>query len=62
MLIIQCANCGSLLLSKKEQKTKTCIYCKRRLVIDKVKKIGTAKNAFEATKILQKLKIKKRFS
>lgn len=58
MLIIQCTYCGNLLLSKIGQKTKTCIYCKRRLVIDKVKKIYKAKNAYEATKIIQKLKKK----
>ncbi|MCW3997664.1 MAG: DUF1922 domain-containing protein [Candidatus Bathyarchaeota archaeon] len=62
MLIIECGCCGGLLLSSKDQKTKTCIYCGTRIMVFKAKKLGIAKNAYEASKILKKFKTKKRFT
>jgi DNA-directed RNA polymerase subunit M/transcription elongation factor TFIIS len=62
MLIIECNRCGGLLLSSKDQKTKTCIYCGTIIMVYKSKKLGSAKNAYEAAKTLRKFKTKKRFS
>jgi DNA-directed RNA polymerase subunit RPC12/RpoP len=62
MLIIECRRCGGLLLSSKNQKTKTCTYCGIRIMVYKAKKLGSAKNSYEASKTLRKFKTKKRFS
>jgi DNA-directed RNA polymerase subunit RPC12/RpoP len=51
-----CSRCGGLLLAKKEQKTRTCPYCGSKVALDKAKKIASAENAYEASKILRKLK------
>ena len=56
VLIIVCSGCGGLLLAKAEQKTRTCPYCGVKVVPGKAKKIATAENAHEASKILRKLK------
>jgi DNA-directed RNA polymerase subunit RPC12/RpoP len=61
MLIIECNRCGGLLLSSKDQKTKNCIYCGSRIMVYKAKKLGLAKNAYEASNMLKKFKTKKRF-
>ena len=59
--IIECNHCHGLLLANKNQKTKTCTYCNTRLLLYKVKKIGYAKNAFDASIIIKNLKQKKGF-
>jgi len=55
-LIVVCRKCGGLLLARAEQKTRTCPYCGSKVVLDKAKKIASAGNAYEASKILRKLK------
>lgn len=59
--IIECSKCHGLLIAGKNQKTKICTYCNTRLLIYKVKKVGHAKNAFEASIIIKNLKQKKGF-
>ena len=61
-LIIVCSRCGGLLLSNADQKTKACIYCGSRFIVNKAKKLATAKDALEASKILQQIKRKKKFN
>jgi DNA-directed RNA polymerase subunit RPC12/RpoP len=55
-LIVVCGKCGRLLLAKAEQKTRTCPYCGFKVLVDKAKKVASAKNAYEASEILRKLK------
>ncbi len=55
-LIVVCRKCGGLLLAKAEQKTRTCPYCGFKVLVDKAKKIASAKNVYEASEILRKLK------
>jgi DNA-directed RNA polymerase subunit RPC12/RpoP len=55
-LIVVCGKCGGLLLAKAEQKTRTCPYCGFKVLVDKAKKIASAKNVYEASEILRKLK------
>jgi len=56
VLIITCNKCGGLLLAKAEQKTRTCPYCGLKLDLNKAKKIASAENSLEASRILRKLK------
>ena len=55
-LIVVCGRCGGFLLARAEQKTRTCPYCGSKVVLEKAKKIASAENAYEASKILRKLK------
>jgi DNA-directed RNA polymerase subunit RPC12/RpoP len=55
-LIVACGKCGGFLLAKAEQKTRTCPYCGFKVLVEKTKKVASAKNAYEASEILRKLK------
>jgi len=59
-LVILCPECGKLLLAKSEQKTRTCPYCQKRIVIYKAIKVAKAKTAREASIIIQEIKKKSR--
>jgi len=61
-LIIVCSRCGGLLLSNADQKTKSCQYCGIRIIVEKAKKLASAKTALEASKILKKIKTKNKFN
>jgi DNA-directed RNA polymerase subunit RPC12/RpoP len=54
--VVACSRCGGLLLAKADQKTRTCPYCGSKIVLDGAKKVASAEDAFEASKILRKLK------
>jgi len=60
--IIVCTRCGGLLLAANNQKTRTCPYCNTRVHLEKAKILAQAKNAFEASQMLQKLKSQKGFN
>jgi len=55
-LVVVCYKCGGLLLAKTEQKTRTCPYCGSTVILQKAKKVASAKSASEASVILRKLK------
>jgi DNA-directed RNA polymerase subunit RPC12/RpoP len=55
-LIVVCRKCGGLLLARVEQKTRTCPYCGFKVLVEKAKKVSSAKNAYEASEILRRLK------
>jgi uncharacterized Zn finger protein (UPF0148 family) len=55
-LIIVCGNCGGYLLAKEENKTRTCPYCGHTVVVQKAKKAASARNAYEASATLRRLK------
>ena len=61
-LIIVCSRCGGLLLANTSQKTKACIYCGSRFIVNKAKRLATAQDALEASKILQQIKRKNKFN
>jgi len=61
-LIIVCNRCSGLFLAADGQKTRTCPYCGKRVDVLKAKHVASAKNAFEASKLLQELKQKKGFN
>ena len=54
--VVVCPRCGGLLLAKVEQKTRTCPYCGSTVVLERVKKVASAKTTFEASTLLQRLK------
>jgi DNA-directed RNA polymerase subunit RPC12/RpoP len=54
--VVVCSRCGGLLLAKAEQKTRTCPYCGSTVILERAKKIGSAKTSLEASGLLQKLK------
>ena len=56
---IVCYKCGQLMLAKTDQKTRQCPYCETRLILDKTKKVATAKTAQEASILIRALKKKK---
>jgi len=55
-LVVVCGKCGGFLLAKAEQRTRTCPYCGFKVLVEKAKKVASAKNAYEASKTLRKLK------
>ena len=61
-LIIVCSRCGGLFLAADNQKTRTCPYCGTRVDVRKAKHVALAKNAFEASEMLRKMKREKGFS
>ena len=61
-LIIECTKCGNLLLATEDQKTRTCPYCNKRIEVRKAKHIASAKNPYEASNILKKIKQEKGFT
>ena len=61
-LIIVCRRCGGLFLAVDGQKTRTCPYCGKRVDVGKAKHVASAKNAFEASKLLREIKQSKGFS
>jgi DNA-directed RNA polymerase subunit RPC12/RpoP len=61
-LIIVCNRCGGLFIAADGQKTRTCPYCGTRIDVRRAKKVASAKNAFEASKMLRDIKSRKGFS
>ncbi len=55
-LIVKCTDCQGLTLITKGQKTKTCPYCGVRVDLLRAQKVASARNPFEASKILRILK------
>ena len=60
-LIVKCTKCQGLMLTTKGQKTRTCPYCGERVELLRAKKVASASSAFEASKILRKLKSEQGF-
>jgi|YelNatPaOPRAMG01_1025707.scaffolds.fasta_scaffold11106_9 DNA-directed RNA polymerase subunit RPC12/RpoP len=57
--VVVCGRCGGYLLAKTDQKTKTCPYCGSKIFVEKAKKAAVARNAYEASALLRKLKEEK---
>ena len=60
-LIVKCTQCGGLMLSAKDQKTKVCPYCGTHVNLQRAQRVAAADNAFEASEMLRKLKSEKGF-
>ena len=60
--ISKCPKCGGYLLASQKQKTKICPYCGAKINLQKVQLIASAKDSFEASEILRRLKAEKGFS
>lgn len=58
-VVIACYKCGQLLLAKTDQRTRHCPYCEARLILDKTKRVASAKTAQEASVLIRALKRKK---
>ena len=54
--VVVCSRCGGLLLAKAEHKTRTCPYCGSTVILERAKKVGSAKTSLEASTLLQRLK------
>jgi acetyl-CoA carboxylase beta subunit len=57
--IVKCPQCQGLMLTTKAQKTKICPYCGTRVELLRAQKVASAKNPFEASTLLRKLKSEK---
>jgi ribosomal protein S27AE len=55
-LIVVCSKCGGYLMAKEDQKTRTCPYCGSTVLLEKAKRLASAKNAYEASEFLKRLK------
>jgi DNA-directed RNA polymerase subunit M/transcription elongation factor TFIIS len=55
-LIVECSNCGGLLLAKATQKARECPHCSYTITLQKAKKLASADTANEASVMLRKLK------
>ncbi len=60
-IIIKCTKCGGLMMATKTQKTKICPYCGAHVNLEKAVKVAAAKDSFEASTILRKLKSEQGF-
>lgn len=60
-LIMKCTKCGGYILAAKEQKTKICPYCGANVNLQKAQRVAAAKDAFEASEMLRKLKSERGF-
>ena len=60
--IVKCTQCQGLMLTTKNQKTKTCPYCNTHVNLQNAQKIAAANNAYEASEILKKLKTQQGFN
>jgi len=60
--IAKCTKCGGYLLATQKQKTKICPYCGAHINLQKAQLVAAAKDAFEASEILRRLKAEKGFS
>ncbi len=58
-VVITCHKCGQLLLAKTDQKTRQCPYCETRLILNKTKKVASAKTAQEASVLIRAMKGKR---
>jgi len=58
-LVIICYKCGQYLLAKTDQNTRQCPYCEAKLVLNRTKKVMTAKTAKQASNLLRSLKEKR---
>jgi anaerobic ribonucleoside-triphosphate reductase len=54
--VVECINCGGLLLAGISQKTRMCPYCGARVNLQRAKRLARAQDAFEASEILRKIK------
>lgn len=43
-------------MAKEDQKTRTCPYCGCTVLLEKAKRLASAKNAYEASEVLKRLK------
>jgi hypothetical protein len=50
------------MLTAKGQKTKICPYCGTHVYLSRAQKVASASNAFEASKMLRKLKSEQGFN
>ena len=57
--IFICSRCGRLLVADAYKKSRMCTYCGSRNDLMKVKAVGTAKTAKEASELVQHLKHKR---
>jgi hypothetical protein len=55
-VVLECTQCGGLLLAAKSQKTRCCPYCNAKVDLKKAKRLASAESAMEASEILCKLK------
>ncbi len=60
-LIVKCTQCGGLMLTGKDQKTKVCPYCGTHVNLLRAQRVAAANSAFEASEMLRKLKSEKGF-
>lgn len=56
--VIVCHKCGGYLMAKTGQKTRTCPYCGSKILLEKARKVASAKTANEASTLLRKIKEK----
>ena len=55
-VVLECGQCGGLLLAARTQKTRCCPYCGAKVDLKKAKRLASAESAMEASEILRQLK------
>jgi DNA-directed RNA polymerase subunit RPC12/RpoP len=58
-VLYECSKCSGVFMAAQGQKTHSCPYCGTRVDLQKAKRIIQAKDAFEASEMLKKIKTKR---
>ena len=58
--VIECTNCGNLILIAATQKSRTCPYCGVRVETRRANKVASAEDAFTASRVVRSLKEQKK--
>ena len=57
-LVIACTSCGRLLLTTSDRKTRTCVYCGKRVKAEEARVEARSENPKVARQFLQEAKTK----
>jgi acetyl-CoA carboxylase beta subunit len=60
--ISKCTKCGGYILAAHTQKTKLCPYCGTNVNLQKAQRVAAAKDAYEASEIIKRLKTERGFN
>ncbi len=59
-LVVECPNCKRFLLAASDKRTRTCVYCGKRLVVEDAREVARSEKAEEARLVLQEFKMRER--
>lgn len=59
-LVVRCPQCGHLLLSRPEYRTRKCVHCGSVIPMSQAAVLGRAGTSIEASELIRELKMKSR--